>query len=131
MPQKQDNLRHITGTAAKAPEKREFDSGRSVVSIFTIVTLRYGDKENQKTQPVVVQIWDRNADLQEYAMENIDVGSPIAAEGYLDTERSKYPQLSVVRIGTVAWAKRANNGQSSSKPKAKEEDSSDDLEGGW
>ena len=118
--EKQDKMVHIIGNVGSAPEKKDTGKG-VVVNIFTIVPLRYGD--DKQDQPVNVGIWDRNPEIQDWAMENVSVGTPIAAMGWLKSRKLNNGKtaldLSVVRIGIVDFAKRNNSGQAS-KPKEEE-----------
>lgn len=120
--QKQDKLTHITGNLGSDPVERETAKGK-VVNLFVIVTLRYG--EDQVTQPVNLAIWDRNPELQAWAMK-LSKGNAIAAEGWLRTDRvyndKKQFDMTVVRIGRVEWAKRGNSGQKQETKAAASED---------
>jgi hypothetical protein len=81
-----------------------------------------------------VTLWeDTQADLIQFVKEEVSVGTPLAVEGYLRSDREyngkKQYDMRAVRVGIVTWAKRAKGGQS--KPKAKQAEESDDEGMDW
>jgi single-stranded DNA-binding protein len=125
MSQQPDKLTHITGNVGDDPKTFDTSKGK-VVKISIAVTMRYG--EDGETRWVNGAIWDES--LQEFALKEISKGTPVAAEGYLRTDREyngkQQFDLNIRRIGLVKWAKR--NG-SSKRQQTEQPASSEEL--GW
>ena len=128
----------VTGYVGSDPKFFGEDENRRL-SLSIGTTLYYPDKDDDEdkgeTRWVNGTIWeDSRPDLVEYVLQNVSKGTPVAAEGYLKTDREykdvQQFDLSIHRIGVVDWAKRGKGSSSKAKSKAKAKPAeSEDL--GW